>query len=505
MAVTKDTTTMEQEGREWFENGLLLAAWESREQWCNYARKHDCSRLPAALNALGAVRLELGHYPCALELFQEAYELTANSPTVDTIFSLCNLSLCNYLIGATSECITKGEEAKFQSIALEIHDTQVLGHIELVLGLGYIAAEQWDHALCANSRAKAALESQNDRLGVAKTLNNMGLIHVETGNYDEGERLLLESLRVMSEFDDRSTSAYAYTELARLNLLRGDVAVALKYGGEALRTLWGNVGLIDKAEVARLCELFGSITQLTGDRSSALSYMQRATTYYAQLGLWREWQASTHVLEQLMSRSAENKRRKIAVEWEDKQLLKHFTTLLGLMDALESLNPDRRGKAELVTKYALLIGEGFGISHSDQARLAHAARLHDIGCITLGGDEEGTDDGDEYLTHPLLGERMLEMFDVDESVQKAVRHHREWFDGTGGPDGLKGKAIPLFARIIAVAEGYVAHVLQRKDPMNAHTDSLRLLCAQSGQRYDPDVVDAFITIHGFSRSSAVDV
>ena len=378
-----------------------------------------------------------------------------------------------------------------------ITDDGLIAHVHLVLGLGYIAAGCWDRALQVNLRARAVLEELGDLAQVASILNNLGLIHVETGRYDEGEQLLLRTLSLYSELNDVLSTGYTFTELGRLYFKKGDLAAALRYGSRALSIFWEHKGLMDKAEVARLCELFGSIAHATGDRDGALNYMRRATTYYAQRGLWREWAGSSQELERILQTPpGAPTLAKAAIDWQDKQRLRFFTTLLGLMDTLESLYPSRRGKAELVTKYALILGEAAGLASGRLEELSHAARLHDVGLTSMETDlDQGLVTEELGMDHPLLGERVLKMFGVSDRVQLAVRHQHEHFDGSGGPDGLAGEQIPLYSRIIAVADAYVEQVLSSDDPKKAHTGAFGYVQSCAGRKFDPMIVDVFVRLH----------
>lgn len=485
--------TQEQNER-WFERGLLLAAREGMEVWCEVARAQATDKLPTALNALGSLYLELDLIHEASGLFEEALSLASFEREVDEVRAMCNLSLCHYLLGESSESVAYAEGAKARLEQLGVVDEALMGHVNLLLGLSYIAAGCWEKALRANLQARDVFERRGDAAQVAGILNNLGLIHVETGRFDEAERLLLRSLSVYHELGDVMSTGYTLTELGRLYFKKGDPAAALRFGSRALGIIWENTGLMDMAEVARLCELFGSVAYATGDRKGAVDYLRRATTYYAQRGLWRQWAEATKELDQILhSGPRESESTRAAIDWRDKQRLRHLTTLLGLMDTLESLYPTRRRKAELVTKYSLILGEQLGLGPGRLKELSQAARLHDIGLTSMASEgEPGEGDHDE---RPLLGELVLRSFGVSDRVQHAVRHQREHFDGSGGPDGLVGEEIPVDSRVIAVAEAYVQRVLASDDPKKSHTAALAYVCSGSSRKFDPAIVDTLVRLH----------
>jgi PAS domain S-box-containing protein/putative nucleotidyltransferase with HDIG domain len=140
-----------------------------------------------------------------------------------------------------------------------------------------------------------------------------------------------------------------------------------------------------------------------------------------------------------------------------------------------------------------------------------AALLHDIGKI-------GSPDGilckpgplteDEWMImrrHPIVGEEILRPVERMRGVAKIVRHHQEKWDGTGYPDGLRGKAIPLGARILAVVDAYSAIVDERpykKSGTQAEAEAEIRRCA--GVQFDPEIVEVFCrTLSGNQQASDV--
>ena len=97
--------------------------------------------------------------------------------------------------------------------------------------------------------------------------------------------------------------------------------------------------------------------------------------------------------------------------------------------------------------------------------------------------------------HPAIGERILEKVDDYAEIASIVRHHHERVDGNGYPDRLEGNAIPLLARIIAVADAYNAMTSDRpyRDAMPSRVARLRLAQAVESQ-FDTAVVAAFEAI-----------
>jgi response regulator RpfG family c-di-GMP phosphodiesterase len=95
---------------------------------------------------------------------------------------------------------------------------------------------------------------------------------------------------------------------------------------------------------------------------------------------------------------------------------------------------------------------------------------------------------DEHVTASL---RMFEHIDFPWKVLSVVRHHHERYNGTGAPDGLRGREIPMGARIVSVVDAYVALTSGKgEDSMNPD-EALRVLAEETGRQFDPEVVEAF--------------
>jgi HD-GYP domain-containing protein (c-di-GMP phosphodiesterase class II) len=96
-----------------------------------------------------------------------------------------------------------------------------------------------------------------------------------------------------------------------------------------------------------------------------------------------------------------------------------------------------------------------------------------------------------FAIEPSLGE-----------IARAVRHHHERFDGSGYPEGLRGDEIPLFSRIILVAETYEAMTHHRPYRRALSTEeAARRLQESAGSQLDPEIVKHFLTIVGKDTSA----
>jgi len=139
-----------------------------------------------------------------------------------------------------------------------------------------------------------------------------------------------------------------------------------------------------------------------------------------------------------------------------------LASLLALANALEARDAYTRGHSERVASLARGLALAAGLPPAAADIVAQAGRLHDLGKI---GVPEGvlrkagplTDEEWALMRqHPLTGAQILAPLEFFGDGMLIVRHHHERLDGSGYPDGLKGAAIPIGARIVAVVDVYDA-------------------------------------------------
>ncbi len=172
-----------------------------------------------------------------------------------------------------------------------------------------------------------------------------------------------------------------------------------------------------------------------------------------------------------------------------------------LAETIETKDRFMRGHSRRVALYASLLADRLGLASGERDRLRIAAFLHDIGKVGVPTDlllRDGaldTAERDRVERHPEIGLKLLGPLDVPSAVAAAIRHHHEWWDGTGYPDGLAGPDIPLTARIIAIADAFDAMSTDRP-----YRDALsrRVVIAEferfAGSQFDPDLVQEFLAI-----------
>jgi HD-GYP domain-containing protein (c-di-GMP phosphodiesterase class II) len=176
----------------------------------------------------------------------------------------------------------------------------------------------------------------------------------------------------------------------------------------------------------------------------------------------------------------------------------YFGTLRALALAMETKDPYAIGATGRVADIAAAIGRGMHLELRDQQALEVASLLHDIGMGMVGDHVGATERPLSTIelgllkAHPVLAAEVLAQVPALEAVAPIVYHHHEWFDGHGYVGGLAGESIPLAARILAVADAFVAMTSRR--PYRAEmtlAQAVRELKDKGGSQFDPDVVAVF--------------
>ena len=177
----------------------------------------------------------------------------------------------------------------------------------------------------------------------------------------------------------------------------------------------------------------------------------------------------------------------------------YLNTIKTLCKVLVKKDPYTRAHCQEVTHFAHMIGEELGFSQEELDVLEQAALLHDIGKVGVPDNilrKEGPLSETEWeimRQHPDIGQELLEHIQVLHLEQKMIRHHHERWDGKGYPDGLKGKDIPLYARVLNVADSFHAMVSDRPYRKALSMDvAIEELRKNSGTQFDPEIIEAFL-------------
>ena len=179
----------------------------------------------------------------------------------------------------------------------------------------------------------------------------------------------------------------------------------------------------------------------------------------------------------------------------------YMETLSALAIAVEAKDPYSRGHSKRVSEYAEKIAKKMNLSEEQISIVRDAADMHDIGKIGISDEilhKPGplTAEEREIMNkHPVIGEGILRPVRSLRRLCDAVRHHHEWLDGSGYPDGLKGDEISIEARILCVADVFDALTSDRpyRKAMSVK-EALEEIGRWVNKRYDPKVFSALCEV-----------
>ena len=181
-------------------------------------------------------------------------------------------------------------------------------------------------------------------------------------------------------------------------------------------------------------------------------------------------------------------------------------TVMAIANAVDAKDVRTHQHSMRVAEYSVLIAQEMNCFKWWQRRkmlssLRKAAQMHDIGKIGIRDsvlNKVGRLTDEEYAemkSHVMRGADILKDFTLVEHVVEGTRYHHERYDGRGYPDGLKGDEIPLFARIIGVADAFDAMTSNRVYRNHMDTDYVMTEMARGrGTQFDPDALDAFFRL-----------
>lgn len=141
--------------------------------------------------------------------------------------------------------------------------------------------------------------------------------------------------------------------------------------------------------------------------------------------------------------------------------------IFSLALAVEAKDNYTRGHCNRLANYGAMLGQRIGLSEGEIRTIRRGGILHDIGKLAISDSilqkpgPLSEHEFDEIKSHPEAGERICRPLKTLEDVLPVIRHHQERYDGSGYPDGLKGDAIPITARVVAMVDSYDALTTDR--------------------------------------------
>ncbi|MGB3960409.1 MAG: HD-GYP domain-containing protein, partial [bacterium] len=179
----------------------------------------------------------------------------------------------------------------------------------------------------------------------------------------------------------------------------------------------------------------------------------------------------------------------------------YIQTIKAIVAAVDAKDSYTRGHSDRVREMSVAIARELKLPEGEQEVIEYMALLHDTGKIGVSEailNKPGRLTEEEYQVikdHPVIGARIVSEVDFFKKASTIVRHHHEWYNGEGYPDGLQGEEISLGARIIAVADAFDAMTSERPyRRARSVEEALAELKANVGKQFDPRVVEAFVRL-----------
>ena len=173
--------------------------------------------------------------------------------------------------------------------------------------------------------------------------------------------------------------------------------------------------------------------------------------------------------------------------------------LVALASAIDAKDPVTEHHCDRVADLAISLARAAGLEEDAVEAIGYGAVLHDVGKIGIAEavltkpGELTEEERVEMQRHPLIGAEILRPLRLGGLVGPIVRGHHEWWNGGGYPDGLRGAAIPMGARIVSVVDAYDAMTHTRPYRAALSVDEAREELARSrGSQFDPELVDLLL-------------
>lgn len=420
---------------------------------------------------LGVALLYAAQYQDAINCFEHVIRIVDKNPLLrnyrTTAFS--NIALCSLHLEDFSRGLKAAETSVKEST--EPHSTGELvarvlrenNYTRLLLEVNSIERAR---ERCEIAR-KYAIRSKSARAEMAASIAE-GLYEVHAGNVDVGI--------------SRLTSTLEKARIVR-SMLR-DTLVALVKAYEL-------IGQPQRALVY-LREMMQALRQT--QQENALMHVRMHLQHLGQ-------DLDPNIpLEKRLERQEAALKGKVA----EQELFRSRIEMLERLAVTAELRDDSTGEHSYrVGKLASLLGQEFGCDESTCYMIELAARLHDIGKIGVPDaillKPEKLNDAERQImrTHTTVGAELLSKSNIPQMqmAEEIARHHHEWWDGSGYPGNLSGTAIPLAARITALADVFDALTHKRPYkiawPIDAALDEIAQL---KGSQFEPQLTDLFIVL-----------
>jgi len=503
--------------------GQTFNAIEPATEAVALASKTDhSSLLRKGLTVLGVMYADTGNISRAVECYAQALDIVRSLNDVDgECIVLTNLGVALLYAAQYHDAITCFERV-IRNVELHPELKNYRAPAFSNIALCSLHLEDFSRGLkAAETSVKESTEPHSAAELVARVLRENNYI-----------RLLLE---VNSVDRARERCEIARRYVARSHSARAEMAASIAEGLYEVHAGKVDVGIsrltstLERARLLRsmLRDTLAALVkayELIGQPQRALIYLREMME---ALRKTQQENALRHVklhLEQIGSDSEGNaplekrlQRQEAALKGKvaEQELFRSRIEMLERLAVTAELRDDSTGEHSYrVGKLAALLAQEFGCDDDTCYMIELAARLHDIGkigvpdAILLKPEKLNEAERQIMRTHTTVGAELLSKSNIPhmQMAEEIARYHHEWWDGTGYPGNLSGSAIPLAARITALADVFDALTHKRPYKIAWPTDAALDEIAQlKGSQFDPQLTDHFIVLVNRLRDDHVDI
>lgn len=515
-----------------FVSGLAFEAIDPASAAVEIARKHgNDTLLRKALTFLGIVSADTGNQSVAIECHAEALDLAIKLRDVDAeCLVWINLGI-DFVNAAQYQDAMACYEKALQLV--QSHSTLIKHAAPIYTNMAVCALHLEDFGRGLEYAEKSIAASPEPR-----TASELVSRVMRENNY---ARLLLE-VNSLEKARERCELARAYA--ARSNSARAEIAASIIHGLYDVHA--GNIDIgisrlsntLEKARMMRPMLRDALIAmvkahEIVGRPERALVYLRELIDHTSQgrqasvlqhhrqhlerlnrapdqdIGnktfAKRQAQLREQVAQkELIRKEAETELAIAEKENARRDLFRSRIEMLERMAVTAELRDDSTGEHSYrVGKLASLLAQEFGCDEETCFMIDLAARLHDIGkigvpdAVLLKPGKLNDAELQVMRSHPIVGAELLSKSDTPhvKMAEEIARFHHEWWDGTGYPGNLSGSAIPLSARITALADVFDAltHKRPYKDAWS-FDDAMAEISRQSGTQFDPHLAELFVVL-----------
>ena len=372
-----------------------------------------------------------------------------------------------------------------------------------------------DAALERNLSVIERYDRAGNHAGLCGALNNAGMIHADLEQVEAAEACYQRALEIAIAENDAELIGTIQLNRAELSFKCNRLDDARLYCDQA----FGMFGRVEnRLGLAEAYKVYGKIYRETGRTELAEAHFNVAARSAEESGyylLHAESEAELALVYLARGKSQEalqklNKAHRLFEEVRarrelfdnDKQLdrleARYFQVVEAWGDSIEANDAYTAGHCGRVARYTAMLAEAVGYSGRELNWIRMGGFLHDVG--KTGVDPEilnkpGKLNQDEWLAmqrHTVIGDEIISKLDFPYDIRPIVRNHHERWDGTGYPDQLMGDEIPRTARILCVADVFVALTTTRSF-RQAYTreEALRIMHEEAGTVLDPELFRTF--------------